>query len=178
MGAVRVKCAKCGASLFTSSAGRKKVEEPPENRLCTCEHWETDHGIDKYCKSANCVCDKFTAAKPEIVMGQAVMRPYKEIHVRELVEFTQNDFITMMISLGTAYVEYHDGIFWSLAYDNSKAMAMLKDDDIRVVAEAYYCFMQYTPFIKTENNLTIPVVCVNSQTFKTLAKMAWAKKNE
>ena len=178
MGAVRVKCAKCGASLFTSSAGRKKVEEPPENRLCTCEHWETDHGIDKYCESANCVCDKFTAAKPEIVMGQAVMRPYKEFQVRNFEELSEHDYITTLVTTEYIYAVHHGGIMWIIESDNRKYTNELRANDIQIISDAWYCFMPYSEFIKSEHNVSIPVVIRNSPVYKALAKMAWVKKKK
>ena len=137
MGAVRVKCAKCGASLFTSSAGRKKVEEPT-----------------------------------------VVMRPYKEFQVREFEELSEHDFVTKLVCENYSAAAYHDGIMWVLNGDNRKYTDELRANDIQLLASAEYCFMQYTPIIKSKGNISIPVIRYNGPDFIALAKMAWAKKKK
>ena len=120
----------------------------------------------------------WSVGRKKVEEPTVVMRPYKEFHVREFEELSEHDFVTKLVCENYSAAAYHDGIMWVLNGDNRKYTDELRVNDIQLLASAEYCFMQYTPIIKSKGNISIPVIRYNGPEFIALAKMAWAKKKK
>ena len=110
------------------------------------------------------------AQKRKGIEMKIVREPYKLIAIRELAEFSKDDFMTILLSAGMTTCYYCDGVAIMLErYVSNDDQLEVKDQSL-ILSKVHYCFMDYTPVIKTDDNIQIPLIKMETSMYKAIAE--------
>ena len=148
-----------------------------------CNPWSVNEPVHCKCNedmnSSECKCIAFSPKQKKSEQEITVVeRPYKEIQVRELSEYSLEDFLIMSITRGDAFIISCDGLLIKCYRDTTKYAISLREKDILILNFVDYCFSSHKPIFTTESKMKINAIQESTDEIKALANMIWKTKRK
>ena len=103
-------------------------------------------------------------------MYDIMIKPYKHVSIREMVEFSKSDFTTILSALHAPFCYHCDGVAIIEDRYNPKDDEFEKQDRT-LILRLHYCIMPFTKTIKSSTNLELQLIPTTSSLYMDIVKM-------
>ena len=98
------------------------------------------------------------------------IKPYTDVYIREMIEFSKDDFLTIMTSMNAPYCYHCDGVAIIEERYHPKEDEF-EYADKAIILRLHYCIMPFTKTIKSSTNLELRLIPTTSPLYIDIAKM-------
>ena len=166
-----MKCENCNMPMHTTFGGAGRT---------VCNPYSTNNPAKCKCNpdaaESGCYCLTIASKQKQKIIVKE--RPYEEIQVREITEYSLEDFIIMAITRGDAFITTCDGLLIKCYRDATKPAISLRGKNILILNFVDYCFSHHKPIFTTKSKMNINAIQENTNEIKAIANMIWKKKRK